>query len=82
MLALSIVNAVAFSSPEAIFLFGGLAQAGDLIFSPTQKYIDEFIQNVFKDTVKLLPSQIKENNAAVLGASALVWNELARGKTI
>lgn len=80
MLALSIVNAVAFSSPEAIFLFGGLAQAGDLIFGPTQKYIDEFIQVVFKDTVKLLPSQIKENNAAVLGASALVWNELARGK--
>jgi len=80
MLALSIVNAVAFSSPEAIFLFGGLAQAGDLIFSPTKKYIDEFIQVVFKDTVKLLPSQIKENNAAVLGASALVWNELASGK--
>ncbi|MBA7522971.1 hypothetical protein ES705_15092 [subsurface metagenome] len=82
MLALSIVNAVAFSSPEAIFLFGGLAQAGDLIFSPTQKYIDEFIQVVFKDTVKLLPSQIKESKAAVLGASALVWNELSRRKTI
>jgi len=82
MLALSIVNAVAFSSPEAIFLFGGLAQAGNLIFSSTQKYIDEFIQIVFKDTVKLLPSQIKEKNAAVLGASALVWNELAREKAI
>ncbi len=82
MLALSIVNAVAFSSPEAIFLFGGLAQAGNLIFNPTQKYIDEFIQIVFKDTVKLLPSQIKENNAAVLGASALIWNELARRKAI
>jgi glucokinase len=82
MLALSIVNAVAFSSPEAVFLFGGLAQSGDMIFKPTQKYIDEFIQIMFKGTVKLLPSQIKESNAAVLGASALAWNELAKIQTV
>jgi glucokinase len=78
MLALGIVNSVAFSSPEAIFLFGGLAQAGDFIFKPTQKYVDQNMLFVFKDSIKILPSQIKESNAAVLGASALVWKELAK----
>ncbi|NOY38609.1 MAG: ROK family protein [Chlorobi bacterium] len=76
MLALSIVNAVAFSSPEAIFLFGGLANAGKYLFKPIEKYINENIQVIFRNTVKLLPSQLMESNAAVLGASALAWKEL------
>jgi len=76
MLALSIVNTVAFASPEAIFLFGGLANAGKFIFEPTEKYINEKIQKIFSNTVKLLPSQLMESNAAVLGASALAWKEI------
>ncbi|MFC2097973.1 ROK family protein [Bacteroidota bacterium] len=75
-LALSLVNSVAFSSPEAIFLFGGLAGAGKYIFDPVQKHFDNNVQIIFKDTVKILASEIKESNAAVLGASALAWNEL------
>ena len=75
-LALSLVNSVAFSSPEAIFLFGGLAGAGKYIFEPVQKHFDNNVQVIFKDTVKILASEIKESNAAVLGASALAWNEL------
>ncbi len=78
MLALSIVNAVAFSSPEAIFLFGGLSNAGKFIFEPTEKYVNEKIQTIFKGTVKILPSLIPENNAAILGASALAWKELEK----
>lgn len=76
MLALSIVNTVAFSSPEALFLFGGLANAGKFIFEPTEKYVNEKIQQIFKNTVKVLPSQLMESNAAVLGASALAWKEI------
>ena len=75
-LALSIVNSVAFSSPQAIFLFGGLANAGDLIFEPTRKHVNDMIQNIFENTFEILPSGLKESDAAVLGASALAWNEL------
>jgi len=78
MLALSIVNSVAFSSPEAIFLFGGLSNAGKYIFEPTEKYVNEKIQSIFKGTVKILPSLIPENNAAILGSSALAWKELEK----
>lgn len=78
MLAFGIINAVVFSSPEAIFLFGGLTRAGDMLFKPVRKYVDQNIQPVFKGTVKILPSEISENNAAVLGAAALAWKELSK----
>jgi len=76
ILGRALANAVAFSSPEAIFLFGGLANAGEYIFVPTIKYMEENILNNFKGTVKVLPSGLKENTAAILGASALCWNEM------
>jgi glucokinase len=75
-LAIGIANATGFSSPEAIFLFGGLAQAGEMLFIPVREYVDRIVQPIFKGTVKILPSGIPENNAAVLGAAALAWNEL------
>jgi glucokinase len=78
MLALGIINAVTFSSPEAVFLFGGLAQAGDILFTPVRKYVDQNIQPIFRGTVKILPSGIPESNAAVLGAAALAWNEFLK----
>jgi glucokinase len=78
MLAFGIVNSVVFSSPEAVFLFGGLTKAGDILFSPVRKYVDENIMPIFKGTVKILPSGISESNAAVLGAAALAWNELKK----
>jgi glucokinase len=65
-----------FSSPEAIILFGGLANAGDLIFRPTHKYMEQYMLNIFKNKVKLIPSALTKGNTAVLGASALIWNEL------
>jgi glucokinase len=78
ILAFGIVNAIGFSSPEAVFLFGGLAQAGEMLFIPTRKYVDQNVQPIFKGTVKILPSGVPESNAAVLGAAALAWNELTK----
>jgi len=77
-LGFGIINALVFSSPEAIFLFGGLAQAGDLIFNPVKKYLKENNYVLFKDTVKILPSGIPEANGAVMGAAALILNDLSQ----
>ncbi len=75
VLGKALANAAAFSSPEAIFLFGGLANAGEYIFEPTKRHMELNILNNFRNTVKLLPSGLKENTAAILGAAALCWNE-------
>ncbi len=72
----SLADSVAHTSPEAIFLFGGLAQAGELIFDPTRKYYEEKVLNIYKNKVKILPSGLRAADAAILGSSALVWKEL------
>lgn len=74
MLGMSIINAIVFSSPEAVFLFGGLVKAGELLLAPVRKYVDDNVMPIFRGTVKILPSGISESNAAVLGAAALAWN--------
>ncbi|WP_290431649.1 ROK family protein [uncultured Muribaculum sp.] len=66
-------NFVAFSSPEAIILFGGLARAGELLMKPIKEAMDRNMLNMFKGKTKLLLSELKESDAAVLGASALGW---------
>jgi glucokinase len=76
MLGLGIINAITFSSPEAVFLFGGLVKAGELLLAPVRKYVDQNVMPIFRGTVKILPSSVSESNAAVLGAAALAWNEL------
>jgi glucokinase len=74
ILGMALANAVMFSSPEAIILFGGLTKAGDLILQPTQRSMEENLIQVFQSKVKLLISHLKESDAAILGASALVWD--------
>ena len=69
----ALADAIAFSSPEAIVLFGGLAKSGDYIFKPIQKALDENVLNIYKGKTKLLASELKDSDAAVLGASALGW---------
>jgi len=76
MLGRALADAVAITSPEAIILFGGLAKAGKLIFEPTQKSMEEHMLRNFQGKVKLIPSGIDGKNAAVLGASALIWQKL------
>ncbi len=68
----ALANFVMFSSPEAIVLFGGLTKAGDLILNPTRKAMEDNLVQVFKNKVKLLFSDLKEADAAILGASALI----------
>ena len=75
-LGLKLADSVAHTSPEAIILFGGLAAAGDLIFIPTKKYMEEYLLGIFKNKVRLLPSSLPKGNAAILGAAALIWKEL------
>ena len=82
ILAFGIINAIVFSSPEAVFLFGGLAQAGEMLFNPVRKYVEQNVQPIFKGTVKILPSGVSESNAAVLGAAALAWNEMKNKKLL
>ena len=68
----ALANFVMFSSPEAIVLFGGLTKAGDLIMHPTRQAMEANLIQIFKNKVKLMFSELKEADAAILGASALV----------
>lgn len=76
MLGKALANTVAHISPQAIFLFGGLALSGDWIFTPTKKAMEQNLLEIFKGKIKVLPSALINKNIAVLGAAALVWNEL------
>jgi glucokinase len=75
MLGFKLADVVAHTNPEAIFLFGGLALAKDLIFEPAKEYMEENLLSIYKGKVKLLASELSTQNAAVLGASSLVWSE-------
>jgi glucokinase len=80
ILGRSMAEAVAYLSPEAIVFFGGLAQAGELLFAPLQAAFDEALMSVFKGKVKLLKSGLNAGEAAILGAGALVWHELVKNE--
>ncbi|ASZ14355.1 ROK family protein [Chitinophaga pendula] len=69
----ALANFVMFSSPEAIILFGGLTKAGDLIMKPVRQHMEQNLLPIFQNKVKLLFSELKESDAAILGASALAW---------
>jgi len=73
ILGLALANFVMFSSPEAIIFFGGMSKAGDLIMKPTRENMEMHLLPIFKNKVKLIFSELKEADAAILGASALVW---------
>ena len=75
-LGYALADAVTITSPEAIFLFGGLAKAGEVLFDPIKWYMEENMLFAFKNKVKILPSGLQSKNAAILGASALVWQNM------
>lgn len=70
-----LADVIALFSPEAIFLFGGLMNAGDLILNPTKEHMEKNLLPVFANKTKLEISGLMEKNAAVLGASALIWEK-------
>lgn len=69
----ALANFVMFSSPEAIVLFGGLTKAGDLLMKPVREHMEKNLLPIFQNKVKLVFSELKESDAAILGASALAW---------
>lgn len=75
ILGRTLADIVTVTSPEAIFLFGGLAKAGEMLFEPVRRNMEANMLKTFKNKVKVLPSQLSDD-AAIMGASALVWNEL------
>lgn len=75
MLGLKLADLAAHTNPEAIFLFGGLALAKGLIMEPTQKAFHENLLSIYRGKVKLLASGLNSKNSAVLGASALAWDQ-------
>lgn len=74
ILGQALANFVMFSSPEAIILFGGLTNAGEMIINPTREHMEKNLLPIFQNKVKLIFSELKESDAAILGASALVWD--------
>ena len=80
VLGMKLAESVAYLSPEAIIFFGGLAAAGELIFKPAKQSMEEHLFAIFKNKVRLLPSGLADGNTAVLGASALIWNDLEKGR--
>lgn len=69
----ALANFVMFSSPEAIILFGGVIKAGELIMQPTKEHMEKNLLPIFQNKIKLVFSELREADAAILGASALVW---------
>ena len=73
MLGRSFADFIAFSSPEAIVLFGGLARAKEFLLGPMEEAMNANVLPLWRNKVKIVFSQLKESDAAILGASALAW---------
>lgn len=71
----ALANFVMFSSPEAILLFGGVIKAGDFLLKPTRLHMERNLLPIFRGKVELVFSELDEADAAILGASALVWEK-------
>lgn len=73
ILGRSFADFIAFSSPEAIVLFGGLARAKEFLLGPIEEAMNSNVLPLWRNKVKIVFSQLKESDAAILGASALAW---------
>ena len=82
LLGRSLADTVHYLSPEAIFLFGGAAAAGDYIFKSTKESMERHLLPIFRNKVKILPSKLKEGSVAIVGASALVWKEIEKSNQV
>ncbi len=80
ILGMKLAETVVHTDPEAIFLFGGLSQADELIFKPTIRHMEANLMPLFRGKVKILHSALQNQAAPILGASSLVWDHLERKK--
>ncbi len=73
LLGTQLADFIAFSAPEAIILFGGLARAKEFLTEPIEKAMNDNVLPLWKNKVKILYSTLPASDAAILGASALGW---------
>ena len=76
ILGFALANSVAYTSPKAIFLFGGLANAGKLLFDAVIESFENNLLSIYKNKIKIIPSGLPENDAALLGAASIAWEGL------
>jgi glucokinase len=76
LLGIALANACLITQPKVIVLCGGLAKAGELIFKPTRETFESNILETYKNKIKIVPSTLEDNSAAIIGAAALVRHEL------
>ncbi|PLW92379.1 MAG: glucokinase [Marinilabiliales bacterium] len=76
ILGIKLADAVAHTSPSTIYIFGGVANAGDILMKPLKRYFNEYLLTIFKDKIGLEFSGLPQNDAAVLGSAALVNHTL------
>ncbi|MCF6360797.1 MAG: ROK family protein [Cyclobacteriaceae bacterium] len=80
ILGMKLADTVAHFNPEAIFLFGGLVNAGNLLMNPAKFHMEDNMLHCCKGKVKLLVSGLQNKNAAVMGASSLAWREIDKAR--
>lgn len=80
ILGFHLANSVCYTRPEKIFLFGGLAQAGELLFKPVKSSFEEHLMPIYQNQIDILPSGLKESEAAILGAASLIWHQNSQSK--
>lgn len=71
-LGLAMANAVTFSAPEAIFLMGGPTKVGEPLLKPLRESFDKYLLNIYKGKCRILMSQLRDNEVAILGSAALI----------
>lgn len=65
---------VKFSSPQAIVLFGGLTKSREFFHDDMVKAMNDNLMQIWKGKIQILYSSLKESDAAILGASSMVWS--------
>ncbi len=78
----ALADLVAITAPEAVFLFGGLANAGDIILNPTKKAFEKHVMPLWKGKVQIILSSVNSENAPILGAAALAIKEIQKRNTV
>lgn len=82
VLGAKLADAVGHTSPEAIFIMGGLAKAGELIFKPTKKHFEKNLLNIYKGKVKILPSELDSTHTPIIGAASLILEDISKQDSI
>ncbi len=73
-LATAIMNCCWLLNPQAVIIGGGVARAGDLLFSPLTAHLYSQLSAPFKEHLMILPARFG-NEAGMVGAAALAIEE-------